>query len=143
MKKLHWEKDWRGYYRAENIKECNPEYDGPVVTLELRYQYSDGGQNKKGWMLIRKDADGDQLGEGWLKRYKADAIALANVLLADYNLEGGWDQVVDLRTGLCLWDIDIDEDEYCRRRIPGVEGIRAEFDDPSWIERYWGEWREQ
>ena len=55
MKKLHWEKDWRGYYRAENIKECNPEYDGPVV-LDLNcHEYHTYDPKVIGWQTPIED----------------------------------------------------------------------------------------
>lgn len=83
-------------YRAENIKEVNPTYEGPVVAIELFYMSAASvGSRSVGWTVIRLDAEGDQVGGGWYHWRKYDAVYDANMsarhtdALNDRD-SGGW-----------------------------------------------------
>ena len=82
MKTLHWKKMHSlggKNYRAENIKECSPWYNGPVVALELFYMSkAKVGSLSWGWTVIRVDAEGNQIGDSWFSCYKDEAIRSAN-----------------------------------------------------------------
>jgi len=74
-------------YRAENIKEVNPNYEGPVVAIELFYMTAAKvGSLSWGWTVMRVDANGDQVGGCWYHCFKDDAIRNANtsVIRTDY-----------------------------------------------------------
>ena len=64
-------------YRAENIKEVNPTYEGPVVAIELFYMTAEMVKvvrrsssyagaptgSHLGWTVMRLDAEGNKYGE--------------------------------------------------------------------------------
>ena len=78
-------------YRAENIKEVNPAYDGPVVAIELffirRERYT--AQSGHGWTVIQMDANGDQVGGARYHCFslKHDAVRRANVSVQQMTSE--------------------------------------------------------
>lgn len=74
-------------YRAENIKEVNPNYEGPVVAIELFYMTAAKvGSHSWGWTVMRVDKNGDQVGGGWHHCWKYDAVFDANktVMYTEY-----------------------------------------------------------
>tara|TARA_R110000824_G_scaffold2652_2_gene12282 strand:+ start:723 stop:1031 length:309 start_codon:yes stop_codon:yes gene_type:complete len=74
-------------YRAENIKEVNPEYDGPVVAIELFYMTAAKvGPHSWGWTVMRVDANGNEYGQAGHSCHKFDALRTANSIVRDAHL---------------------------------------------------------
>ena len=71
-------------YRAENIKEVNPTYEGPVVAIELFYMTAAKvGPHSWGWTVMRLDAEGNEYGEAEHSCHKFDALWNANNMAED------------------------------------------------------------
>ena len=74
-------------YRAENITECNPAYNGPVVAIELFYlTAAKVGAGSWGWSVMRVDANGNEYGQAEHTCHKEDALRIANSIVRDAYL---------------------------------------------------------
>ena len=87
-------------YRAENIKEVNPTYEGPVVAIELFYMTAEMVKvvrrsssyagaptgSHLGWTVMRLDAEGCEYGEAEHPCHKYVAVDRANRIAQDTHL---------------------------------------------------------
>ena len=85
-------------YRAKNIKEVNPTYEGPVVAIDLFYMtaakvvrrsssYAGAPAGSHvGWTVMRLDAEGNKYGEAEHTCHKYVAVDRANRIAQDTHL---------------------------------------------------------